>query len=131
MVRQKPRKLDDPGPSKTPAQPRKTERRERRSPISILVQVCGFDSKGRIFSELSSTRNISRSGCCIHLQSEPLRDSALALQVVPRDSPVPPGGRQLLYQVAWLRPLDQGWEVGVFALSGADLLQVAFALFSP
>jgi hypothetical protein len=130
MVRHKP-KLDDPGRGRALGQPRRSERRERRSPISVLLKVCGFDSSGRIFSELAGTRNISRSGCCIHLRREPLKNTSLALQVIPHEKPVPQSGPQLLYHVAWVRPTEDGWDVGLFALGRMDLLQVAFAPYTP
>ena len=131
MVRQKPKKLDDPRPGQALGHPHRSERRERRCPLSVLLKVCGFDAGGRIFSELTSTLNISRSGCRIRLVREPLKNTALALRVIPHEGPVPQGGPQMLYQVGWLRPQEQGWEVGLFALGRTDLLQVAFATYSP
>ena len=118
------------GRSKTSAGTRpshRSERRERRCPLSVLLKVCGFDAGGRIFSELTSTLNISRSGCCVRLAREPLRNTALALRVIPHEGPAPQGGTQMLYEVAWLRPREQGWDVGLFALGRTDLLQGAFA----
>jgi hypothetical protein len=37
----------------------------------------------------------------------------------------------LLYQIIWVRKTNQTWEVGLSALSRADLLQVAFASHRP
>lgn len=112
-------------------EPRRSERRERRSPLCVLLRVCGFSAAGRIFSELTSTRNISRSGCSVRLRTQPLADTALALQVIPREGPLPENGVQLLYQVAWLRQQGQAWELGLIALGDTDLLQVAFASHTP
>jgi len=131
MARQRPKQLSDALPVHPPGHPHRSERRERRSPLSVLLKICGFSTSGRIFSELASTRNISRSGCCIRLRTQPLGNAALAVQVVPREGPLPDGGPQLLYQVAWLRQQGQGWDVGLFALGKTDLLQVAFAPHSP
>jgi hypothetical protein len=127
MTRQKPKQLNDALPVQPLGEPFRSERRERRSPLSILLKICGFSADGRIFSELAGTRNISRSGCCVRLRTQPLRNTALALQVIPREGPVPEGGPQMLFQVAWLQRQGQGWDVGLFALGNADLLQVAFA----
>lgn len=131
MARQKPRQLGAPLPGQSPGEPHLSERRERRSPLSVLLKICGFSANGRIFSELASTRNISRSGFCVRLRTQPLGNTALAVQVIPREGPLPEGGPQMLYQVAWLRRQGQGWDVGLFALSNTDLLQVAFAPHSP
>jgi hypothetical protein len=106
--------------------PHRSERRERRSPLSVLLKICGFSADGRIFSELSSTRNISRSGCCVRLRTLPLESAALAVQVIPREGPLPEGGRQLLYEIAWIEQQDQSWDVGLVALGDTDLLQAAF-----
>jgi len=131
MVRQGPKQLSDSLPVHSPGEPHRSERRERRSPLSVLLKICGFSASGRIFSELASTRNISRSGCCLRLRTQPLGNTALALQVIPREGPLPQGGPQLLYQVAWLRQHGQAWEVGLLALGNTDLLLVAFAPHSP
>ena len=127
MVRQKTRPLEDPRRFRSPAEPRRSERRERRSPLCILLKICGFSAAGRIFSELAGTRNISRSGCCVRLRTQPLADTALAVQVIPREDPLPESGAQMLYQMAWLRKRGDSWDVGLFALGDTDLLRVAFA----
>ena len=97
----------------------------------MLLQICGFSANGRIFSELTSTRNISRSGCCVRLRNQPLWHAALAVRVVPREGPLPQGVPQMLYEVAWLEPQGQLWDVGLLALTDSDLLQVAFASNTP
>lgn len=111
--------------------PQRSERRDRRSPLCVLVRVCGFSAAGRIFSELTSTYNISPLGCCIRLATRPLERSSLALQVVPHEGPLSHRGAQLLYQVVWLKPQDQAWDIGLCALGRSDLLQVAFAFRTP
>jgi hypothetical protein len=126
MARQRPKQPKDALPN-PPGHPNRSERRERRSPLSVLLKICGFSAAGRIFSEVASTRNISPSGCCVRLRTQPLQDTALALQVIPREGPLPVGGPQMLYQVAWVRPEGQAWELGLLALGKTDLLQVAFA----
>jgi hypothetical protein len=130
MARHRPKQPKD-ARLNSPGYPNRSERRERRSPLSVLLRICGFSAAGRIFSELASTHNISPSGCCVRLRTQPLHSTALALQVIPREGPVPDGGPQMLYQVAWLRRQGQAWEVGLFALGKTDLLQVAFAPQSP
>ena len=72
--------------------------------------------------ELSSTVNVSLSGCCLWLHMCPQADSALALRAVPGGASLPKGASQVLFQVAWLRPEAGGWLVGASALGKADLL---------
>ena len=131
MVQKRLKTATDLLPERRPGDPQRSERRERRSPLSVLLCVCGFSVSGRIFSEMASTCNISRSGCCIRLRAQPLEHAALALQVIPREGPSPEGGAQLLYQVAWLRQHGEAWYVGLSALCDTDLLQVVFDLHTP
>lgn len=99
-----------------------TARREQRSETALTFAVCGLASSGRFFVELSSTVNVSHSGCCLWLHTCPQADSALALREVPGGASLPKGASQVLFQVAWLRPQAGGWLVGAFALGQADLL---------
>lgn len=100
-------------------------RREPRSEVVLTFAVCGLASDGRFFVELSSTVNVSRSGCCVWVRRRPLADSALALREVPGGAPLPKGLSQALFQVAWLRPEAGGWLVGASALGQADLLSAS------
>lgn len=102
--------------------PVRTARREQRSDAALTFAVCGLASNGRFFVELSSTLNVSHSGCCLWLRTCPQADSALALREVPGGAALPRGASQVLFQVAWLRPEAGGWLVGAFALGQADLL---------
>ena len=102
--------------------PVRTARREQRSETVLTFAVCGLASSGRFFVELSSTVNVSHSGCCLWLRTCPQADSALALREVPGGAALPQGASQVLFQVAWLRPQAGGWLVGAFAMGQADLL---------
>ncbi len=104
------------------AGPVRTARRERRSETVLTFAVCGLASSGRFFVELSSTVNVSHSGCCLWLHTCPQADSALALREAPGGASLPKGASQVLFQVAWMRPQAGGWLVGAFALGQADLL---------
>jgi hypothetical protein len=113
------------------AEPFRSTRREPRSSAGLTFAVCGLASSGRFFVELCSTVNISRSGCCLRLRTRPQTDSALALRAVPGGTPLPEGTSQLLFQLAWLRPDDDGWLIGAFALGEADLSRLVFPSYTP
>jgi hypothetical protein len=106
-------------------------RREPRSTAALTFAVCGLASSGRFFVELSHTVNISRSGCSLLLRTRPQTDSALALRPVPGGTPLPEGTSQLLFQLAWVRPVDEGWLIGAFALGKVDLSRLAFPPYTP
>ena len=109
-------------------EPLRAERREPRSQTKLTFAVCGLASTGRLFVELSSTVNLSRSGCCLRLRTRPLVDSAVALRVVPGGTSLPDGTSQLLFQIAWLRQDGDDWLIGAFVLGKVDLSRLAFPL---
>jgi hypothetical protein len=100
-------------------------RREPRSAAELTFAVCGLSSTGRFFVELCCTVNISRSGCCLRLKTRPQADSALVLRAVPGGASLPDGTSQLLFQLAWMRPVEGGCQIGAFTLSKVDLLHLA------
>jgi hypothetical protein len=93
--------------------------------------VCGFGANGRFFSERTSTRDVSRSGCCIHLRTQTQLNSPLALRVVPRDDSDPRDQRHTLFEVGWAVPEGDGWTVGASALDGTDVWALAFQSRTP
>lgn len=106
-------------------------RQEPRSAAVLTFAVCGLATTGRFFVEISRTVNISRSGCCLLLRTRPQTDSALVLRAVPGGTSLPEGTSQLLFQVAWVRPADDGWLIGAFALGKVDLCRLAFPPNTP
>jgi hypothetical protein len=106
-------------------QPQHTERREQRSDVQLAVTVYGFATTGKLFVEHCSTRNVSHSGCCIRLRTQPQADSALALRPL-RWGISSKGTSQLLFQVAWLRQDGDGWLVGASSFGSADFYCLAF-----
>lgn len=113
------------------AEPFRSTRREPRSPAELTFAVCGLAASGRFFVELCSTVNVSRSGCCLMLRTRPQGDSALVLRAVPGGTSLPEGTSQLLFQLAWVRPAEDGWLIGAFALGKADLRSLAFPSYTP
>ena len=106
-------------------------RHEPRSEAGLTFAVCGLASSGRFFIELSRTVNISRSGCSLLLRTRPQTDSAIALRAVPGGTSLPDGTTQLLFQLAWVRAVDDGWLIGAFALGKVDLCRLAFPPYTP
>jgi hypothetical protein len=106
-------------------QTQRTDRREQRSDVQLAVTVYGFATTGKLFVEHCSTRNVSHSGCCVHLRTRPQADSALALRLL-RWGISAKGASQLLFQVAWVREDGDGWRVGASSLGVADLYCLTF-----
>jgi hypothetical protein len=101
------------------------ERAEKRSEVRLAVTVYGFATTGKLFVEHCATRNVSHSGCCIHLQTRPQADAALALRLL-RWGISAKGASQLLYQIVWVQKDGDGWLVGASSLGPADLYSLAF-----
>ena len=106
--------------------PRRSQRREARSAVSLRLTVCGLSSAGRLFFELASAVNLSSSGCCLRLHAQPERNSPLAVRLIPQGNLLSDETPQTLLQVAWMREDSGAWIVGAFALGPVDLRSLAF-----
>ena len=108
-----------------------SSQRDPRVSTALTFVVCGLSSSGRFFAELCSTVNISRTGCCLQLHTQPQSNSALALRAVPGGTALPEGISQLLFQLAWVRPVEGGWQIGAFALTKVDLFRLTSPYSTP
>jgi|HubBroStandDraft_1064217.scaffolds.fasta_scaffold258669_2 hypothetical protein len=110
------------------AGPELLEREERRLTASVSLVVCGLNSSGRLFFELASIHDISRSGCRIHLGTKPQSDSPLAVRVFRYKGEAKQEIGQLLFQVVWTLPEPEGWAVWAESVGGTDLRTLVFPL---
>ena len=108
-----------------PSKKRSETRSETRSEVRLSVTVYGFATTGKLFVEHCATRNVSHSGCCIHLQTRPQADAALALRLL-RWGLSAKAASQLLYQIVWVQKDGDGWLIGASSLGPADLYSLAF-----
>jgi len=108
-----------------PSKKRSETRSETRSEVRLAVTVYGFATTGKLFVEHCATRNVSHSGCCIHLQTRPQADAALALRLL-RWGLSAKAASQLLYQIVWVQKDGDGWLIGASSLGPADLYSLAF-----
>jgi hypothetical protein len=111
-------------PASSGAEPFKSERREQRFPVKLPVVVCGFGANGRIFSELTYTNNVSHSGCCVHLRTQPQLSGSLAIRLASREGSADGQIVQVLLQVAWMRLEKDGWTVGTNVLDSTDMREL-------
>jgi hypothetical protein len=84
-------------------------RREWRESLRVPVEVSGFDSRGRFFTERTSTLDVSDSGCCFSLNAEVEKNSAVSVRVVRRRNGLMLDDPAVLFRVVWVRQIPPGW----------------------
>ncbi|HKV27196.1 MAG TPA: PilZ domain-containing protein [Candidatus Acidoferrales bacterium] len=101
-------------------------RRESRLPLSIPLEVTGFGADGRFFRQLTTTIDISESGCSFHLQRDVPRGSIVAIRVMLKEYAKDSFARPFLYQIARsVKEIDR-WVVGAAKLQPESIWLVAF-----
>jgi len=108
------------------AGPKRSERREQRFIFPIPIVVMGFHAGGRLFQEMAVTSNVSPHGCCFHLDQMPDRDSWLAVRVASREGSLNRNSPHVLYEIAWVREVSSGWDVGACVPGDTGIWKLAF-----
>ncbi len=102
-------------------------RHESRLPLSIPIQVTGFGTDARFFSELTTTVDISESGCSFRLRGEVSRGSIVAIKVMLREHTKEDSvQRPFLYQIARAVADTNSWVAGAAKLQPESIWLVAF-----
>ncbi|MGH9863797.1 MAG: PilZ domain-containing protein [Candidatus Acidiferrales bacterium] len=101
-------------------------RRESRLPLSIPIEVTGFGADARFFQELTTTIDISESGCSFRLQHEVPRGGIVAIKVMLREYAKENFARPFLYQVARAVEDTNCWIAGAAKLQPESIWLVAF-----
>jgi PilZ domain-containing protein len=101
-------------------------RRERRLPLSVPIEVTGFGTDGRFFRELTTTIDISESGCCFRLQREVSREGIVAIRVMVKEYAKDNPARPFLYQIARAAEDVNCWRIGAAKLQPESIWMVAF-----
>ncbi|HEV2314872.1 MAG TPA: PilZ domain-containing protein [Candidatus Acidoferrales bacterium] len=101
-------------------------RREPRLPLSVPIEVTGFGTDARFFRELTTTIDISESGCCFRLQRELPRGGIVAIRVMLKEYAKNELARPLLYQITRALEDQNCWLVGAAKLQPEGIWLVAF-----
>lgn len=107
----------------------KDRRREARIPLTIPMEVTGFDIGGKFFCELTKTVDISESGCSFPLKHCLERGGIIAIKVIVKDDKKKAGQRPFLYQVARATLEGDHWITGAAKLQSGSVWFVAFPKF--
>lgn len=101
-------------------------RREPRLPLSVPIEVTGFGTDARFFRELTTTIDISESGCCFRLQREVPHGGIVALRVMLKEYVRNKLAHPLLYQITRAVEDQHCWLVGAAKLQPESIWLVAF-----
>ncbi|MGB8541617.1 MAG: hypothetical protein WCD49_08270 [Candidatus Acidiferrales bacterium] len=74
-------------------------RREERVDLEFVIEVCGFDSFLRFFTERTETRNVSGWGCQFPLRIEVSEEAVLAVRVIRQNGDGELASKSALFRV--------------------------------
>lgn len=101
-------------------------RKCRRVPLAFPIEVMGFDPTGRLFSEMTSTSDISETGCRFLLKTQVEPGAVVAIKLLSRRKDTFPPSKPLLFQIIWVAREADGCTVGAAQLQGENLWPMAF-----
>ena len=101
--------------------------RERRFPVQLPLDVCGFNRLGRFFTERGETCDVSNGGCKFTLETEIARGAIVALRVVGQQKNRSKDPAPVLFQVARVERNSNTWAVGAWKLQRDEPWSDSFA----
>ena len=101
-------------------------RREKRLPLSLPIEVSGFDCQGRFFKERTVTTDVSPTGCSFHLAAEADRTIELAVKLIGRNSAEQVPDHPLLFDIVRMDATPDGWFMAARKVQSEDLWYTTF-----
>ncbi len=98
------------------AEPHSNQRRERRYPLLIPIEVSGIGKDGRPFHENTVTSDVSERGCRFGLSTELEKDSIVAIRVLRTLAGAPGDSRMVMFQIIHARQERNSWILGAWTL---------------
>jgi hypothetical protein len=96
------------------------ERRfEKRMPIEMIIEVSGFDSSLRYFSERTETCDVSESGCQFRLHISLAQETVVGVRAACHCR-VDSGAKADLYRIVRITEESHGILIGAQALQAAE-----------
>lgn len=99
-------------------------RREDRIPLSLTIEVCGFDCSLRFFTERTETFNVSDSGCQFRLRMEVARESVVAIRVIHQSGGEELSSKSALFRIVRVHQESQALLVGAQKLQPHSLWNI-------
>ncbi len=101
-------------------------RKCKRVPLVFAIEVSGFDRTGRLFSECTTTSDISDTGCRFQLKTQVQRGDVVAIKLLSRRKDQLPSSKPLLFQIAWVAAATEGWDAGALQLQHENFWHMVF-----
>jgi hypothetical protein len=96
-------------------------RREDRVPLTLAIEVCGFDSSLHFFTERTETFNVSDSGCQFRLRMVVAQEAVVAIRVIDQGCSSELASKSALFRVVRVRQEPQAILVGAQKLQPHNL----------
>jgi len=94
---------------------------EPRSQIEAPIEVSGFDSHERFFTQRSSAGELSDNGCKFHLRSEVVKNSVVSVRLLRTHHGPEPDSRVVLFRVLSVEKAGSRWMIGAEKLQPVRL----------
>jgi hypothetical protein len=105
-------------------------RREERVDLELLIEVCGFDSCLRFFTERTETRNVSGWGCQFPLRIEVSEEAVLAIRVIRQNGDSESASKSALFRIVRVRPGPAGILVQAQKMQPYDIWNTEIPLLN-
>ena len=92
-------------------------RSEQRRPSQFLLEVSGFDRRGRFFTERTACLDVGEISCAFRLRSEVAENAPVAIRVAGQNSEEIDFKPQL-FQVVRVEEQTKGWMIGAIMMLG-------------
>jgi hypothetical protein len=96
-------------------------RQEDRVPLSLTIEVCGFDCDLRFFTERTKTWNVSNSGCQFRLHTEVAPETVVAIRVIHQSGGDELNSKSALFRIVRVRPEYPAISIGAQKLQPHSL----------
>jgi hypothetical protein len=105
-------------------------RREERIDLELLIEVCGFDSYLRFFTERTETRNVSGWGCQFPLRIEVSEEAVLAIRVIRQNGESESASKSALFRIVRVRRGTEGIMVQAQKMQPYDIWNIEIPLLN-
>ncbi|GEM_PF-1011647 len=101
-------------------------RKGKRVTLAFPIEISGFDRRGRLFRDSTTTCDISELGCRFRVKTQLERGDVVAIKLIRRTNGQAPERKPLLFQIAWVAREADGWVAGALMLQPDNFWNMTF-----